>query len=127
MPVTLADPCDDLIRMLRQARARAGCADAGLTCAFEIRDAFPDTTNDDALFDDALSRFRAAGLEVIELPEPMRWSEDFGWFLKRRPGLYFGIGSGEDWPGLHTEAFHFDDALIPVALKALCAICGIGG
>ena len=110
-----------------QAFTEEGCAAQGMRCRFENRDVFTDTTNDDAVLADAEARFRAAGLPVQHLEVPMRWSEDFGWFLKRRPGLYFGIGSGEDWPGLHTEAFHFDDALIPVALKALSAICGIGG
>ena len=102
-----------------------GCAAQGMCCRFEDRDVFTDTTNDDAVFADAEARFRAAGLPVQYLEVPMRWSEDFGWFLKRRPGLYFGIGSGEDWPGLHTEAFCFDDALIPVSLNALSALCGI--
>ena len=74
-----------------------------MICAFELRDAFPDTTNDDALYDDALARFRKAGLPVVELAEPMRWSEDFGWLSKAVPGVYFGIGAGEHCPGLHTR------------------------
>ena len=65
---------------------------------------------------------RRAGLPVRMLDEPMRWSEDFGWMLKRAPGLYFGIGDGEDWPGLHTEGFCFDDGIIPAALAALEAL-----
>ncbi|MDO4867068.1 MAG: amidohydrolase [Clostridia bacterium] len=112
---------DALIAAIR-ARAEAGCAKAGMTYAFELRDVFPDTTNDDGAFDDALERFGRAGLNVVQLAEPMRWSEDFGWYLKRVPGLYFGIGAGEDWPGLHTDGFHFDDTLIPTALRALEAL-----
>ena len=27
------------------------------------------------------------------LPEPMRWSEDFGWYLHRIPGVYLGFGA----------------------------------
>ena len=105
-----------------EAEAEAGAAREGMTSRFEIVDVFPDTTNDDAVYDDALARFRAAGLPVHILREPMRWSEDFGWYLKRVPGLYFGIGAGEDWPGLHTGAFEFDDRLIPTALSALEAL-----
>ena len=82
-----------------EARAREGCVEQGMDFAFELRDGFPDTTNDDALFDDALARFRRAGLPVHMLAEPMRWSEDFGWILKRAPGVYFGIGDGENCPG----------------------------
>lgn len=101
---------------------REGCAAQGMTCAFERRDVFPDTTNGDAAFDDALARFEAAGLPVHTLAEPMRWSEDFGWLLKAVPGVYFGIGDGEDYPGLHTDAFQFDDGIIPAALRALWAL-----
>ncbi len=105
-----------------EAAARAGCAEEGLRCSFELRDVFPDTTNDSAAFDEALARFHSAGLPVVPLAEPMRWSEDFGWFLKRRPGVYFGIGAGEDCPGLHTAEYGFDDALLEAALRALCAL-----
>lgn len=105
-----------------EARAGATCRAAGMTCDFEIRDAFPDTTSDDALFDDALSRFEAAGLPVRMLDEPMRWSEDCGWLLKAVPGVFFGIGAGEDAPGLHTAEYGFDDALIAPAVRAFEAL-----
>ena len=112
---------DALIQKI-EARARAGCREAGMTCDFDIRDAFPDTTNDDAAFDDAMRRFEAAGLPVKLLDEPMRWSEDFGWILKEVPGVYFGIGDGEDWPGLHTEGFEFDDGVIEAGVRAFEAL-----
>lgn len=113
---------DALIDRIKD-RAEAGCADLDMACSFELRDVFPDTTGNDALYEDALERFDRAGLPVRTLAEPMRWSEDFGWYLKRVPGLYFGIGAGEDAPGLHTESFEFDDGLIPTALKAMWALC----
>ena len=112
---------DALIQNI-EARARTGCREAGMTCEFEIRDAFPDTTNDDTRFDEALARFTAAGLTVRLLDEPMRWSEDFGWILKKIPGVYFGIGAGEDWPGLHTAGYEFDDGLIEVGVRAFEAL-----
>ncbi len=105
-----------------EAEARAGCAGEGMRCAFERRDPFPDTTNDDDLYDDALRRFRGAGLPVHELAEPMRWSEDCGHLLKAVPGVFFGIGAGEDAPGLHTEGYAFDDALIAPAVRAFEAL-----
>jgi amidohydrolase len=112
---------DALIQKI-EARARAGCREAGMTCDFEIRDAFPDTTNDDAVFDGAMKRLEAAGLPVKILDEPMRWSEDFGWILKEAPGVYFGIGAGEDWPGLHTHGYEFDDGLIETGVRAFEAL-----
>lgn len=112
----------DALIQKTEARAAAGCREAGMNCAFEIRDAFPDTTNDDALFDDALARFRAAGIPVRLLEEPMRWSEDCGWLLKAVPGVYFGIGAGEESPGLHTESYCFDDDLIEPGVRAFEAL-----
>ena len=102
-----------------------GCAREGMTCSFALRDPFPDTTNDDEAFDEALSRFRAAGLPVTQLAEPMRWSEDFGWYLRERPGMFFGVGAGEDHPGLHTADYVFNDAALPRMLAAFEALAGI--
>ena len=65
---------------------------------------------------------REAGLPVVELPEPMRWSEDCGWLLRAAPGMFFGIGAGEDAPGLHTDGYAFDDALIAPAVRAFEAL-----
>ena len=109
---------DALVQKI-EARAQAGCSGASLKCDFEIRDAFPDTTNDDDRFDDVLARFNAAQLPVRLLDEPMRWSEDFGWLLKKVPGVYFGIGAGEACPGLHTDGYEFDDGLIEAGVKVL--------
>lgn len=109
-----------------EARTQAGCEAQGMLCRFELRDVFPDTANDDAVYLDALRRFRRAGLDIVELAEPMRWSEDFGWYLRQVPGLYFGIGAGENSPGLHTDGFCFDDGLIAPALRALEALVSDG-
>lgn len=95
------------------------CEEEGMTCRFGLRDVFPDTTNPPEIVDAALERFDAAGLPVKMLDEPMRWSEDFGWYLKRAPGMFFGVGIGEDHPGLHTAEYEFDDAIIEPAVKAL--------
>ena len=115
---------DALIQKI-EACARSSCLDAGMKCDFEIRDAFPDTTNDDALFDAAMNRFQAENLPVRLLGEPMRWSEDFGWLLREAPGVYFGIGAGEDCPGLHTEGYAFDDDLIETGGRAVGALLGL--
>ena len=37
--------------------------------------------------------------------------------LKAVPGVYFGIGAGEDAPGLHTPAYCWNDAVTEAALK----------
>ena len=117
----------DIDRLIDGVKAfvAEGCAAEGMTCAFSLRDPFPDTTVDDDALDEALAAFRAASLPVRTLDEPMRWSEDFGWYLRARPGVFFGIGSGETHPGLHTADYAFDDAVLPHALRAFCALAGL--
>lgn len=115
---------DALADAVRRAAAE-GCAAEGLTCAFETRDAFPDTTNAAPVVEEALGLWQRAGLQATELEAPMRWSEDFGWYLKRIPGMYFGVGAGEDCPGLHTAAYRFPDAVIAPAVDAFAALLGI--
>lgn len=102
--------------------ASAECAAGDLRCAFELRDVFPDTTVDPGCADEAVARWRAAGLNPVPLDAPMRWSEDFGWYLKQVPGVYFGVGAGEDCPGLHTAEYRFPDAVIAPAVAALLAL-----
>ena len=105
----------DLSRLKEQviARARALAERDGLTLETEETDVFPSTENDTR----CAAGLREA-LRAKELAEPMRWSEDFGHYLLRRPGAYFGVGAGESWPALHTENYEFPDALIPVMLQA---------
>jgi len=57
------------------------------------------------------------GEEIIEIEEPFRWSEDFGHFTSRYPAALFGIGSGEDSPGLHNNDYDFPDEIVPHATQ----------
>lgn len=98
------------------------CAEEGMQVRFELRDAFPDTVSDSVLHDDALQRWSKAGLHRQELLEPMRWSEDFGWYLKEKPGVFFGVGAGEQWPGLHTPEYEFNDRILEPAIAAFAAL-----
>lgn len=97
---------------------RAGCSREGMTCRFETRDVFPDTSNPPEIVDEALAKWHSAGIHPQILDEPMRWSEDFGWYLRQVPGMFFGVGIGEDHPGLHTDGYCFDDAIIGSAVEA---------
>ena len=108
-------------QLLRQ-KLETECAAEGMQVHFEVRDAFPDTVSDDAMLADARARWEKAGLPQQELAEPMRWSEDFGWYLKEAPGVFFGVGAGESWPGLHTPEYHFNDAVLDRAVAAFAAL-----
>ena len=56
-------------------------------------------------------------LNVIEIAQPFRWSEDFGHFLNKYKGALFGIGSGEDHPDLHNPDYDFPDEIIEPSVK----------
>lgn len=119
-----ASQAEDLLLLQQkiEALARTQCCAAGLTGTFTYCDEFPDTQNPAAystVYRQALER---AGLAVRELPEPMRWSEDFGWYLRQWPGLFFGIGAGENCPGLHTDAYEFPDEVLASAIRAFLAL-----
>ena len=90
----------------------------GIASRFVVQDAFPHTASTPALEARLEDAWRRKGLQVLPLEEPMRWSEDFGWYLGQVPGVFFGIGAGEACPGLHTPDYSFPDELLPAALKA---------
>jgi amidohydrolase len=84
-------------------------------------DEFPDTVNGA----DRVERCKASLLNqkipFMEISEPLRWSEDFGWYLKKADGMFFGVGAGEDCPGLHTKDYEFPDEVMKTALAAMKA------
>ena len=54
-----------------------------------------------------------AGLE-----QPMRWSEDFGHYLRRCPGAFFGIGAGETCRPLHSTEYQYPRELLAPSVQA---------
>lgn len=62
------------------------------------------------------------GLSVIQLSEPMRWSEDFSQFLLKWPGALFCIGSGESHPQLHNPDYDFPDEILATASSLFISI-----
>jgi len=47
-----------------------------------------------------------------EASRPTMVCEDFAFYLENREGAAFFLGLGEDWPGLHTQEYDFNDAVI---------------
>jgi hippurate hydrolase len=46
-----------------------------------------------------------------ELEEPSMTAEDFAWYQRFVPGMFFFLGLG-DSPALHTVNFDFDDEIL---------------
>ncbi len=95
-------------RIIELCREKA----AGMEFSFDVKDPFPETRNDDGCVDKLFSVWPGGKW----LDEPMRWSEDFGWYLKKAKGAFFGIGGGDCAP-LHTEKYDFPDEILETAVE----------
>ncbi|MBC5659363.1 amidohydrolase [Anaerosacchariphilus sp. NSJ-68] len=95
------------LRQIILTRAEELAAQDSLTLEAEEQDVFPATENDKTSAEKVL---KACGGRILQ--EPMRWSEDFGHYLKHCRGAFFGIGAGADHPGLHTETYEYPDGLL---------------
>ena len=104
------------LEFLREAvwRTAKDLAEAdGLGFEMEEQDIFPATENDPGCAVKVMERCNGKPLEV-----PMRWSEDFGHYLKKCKGAFFGIGAGEDHEALHTIHYEYPDELLEHTVTA---------
>ena len=92
---------DDLLAIGRDVEAETGCR-----VEISMSDGYPAILNPDDLFERA---GRAASFE--ELEEPSMTSEDFSWYQRYLPGMFFFIGLG-DTPALHANNFNFDESIL---------------
>ena len=96
---------DEVFEHLRDGVRRIGAEVAAKTgCTFDIRmgEGYPAVMNPPALY----QRVRAL-VEFAQLPEPSMTTEDFSWYQRSLPGVFFLLGVG-DTPPLHAENFDFD-------------------
>ncbi|MCF0121038.1 MAG: M20/M25/M40 family metallo-hydrolase, partial [Oscillospiraceae bacterium] len=109
---------DKIKKYLRTIAAE--CADAfALELEISEQDVFPATENDGP---SALRLIELNGGELLE--EPMRWSEDFGHYLRVCRGAFFGIGAG-DIPALHTGEYKYPGELLEYQAGAFIKLLNI--
>ncbi|MFH1051235.1 MAG: amidohydrolase [bacterium] len=77
---------------------------------------FPSTINDDYCNDIIINSAKYLNKEIINPSEPLPWSEDFGWYLQKYKGAFFGIGSGVEHPQLHNSDYDFPDEIIETGI-----------
>lgn len=81
-------------------------------------DMYPPVTNDSELYNILKKSIDGSILEKIE---PMMIAEDFAYFQKEVPGLFFFLGSKNDDKeyiyDLHSNNFNFDEKILLLALK----------
>ena len=110
------DEYDALVEGMKN-KALQGAAEQGLECALSFVEPFPATVNTAACVQKLKHTAEGLGLKTAYLQEPMRWSEDFGYYLQKAQGAFFGMGCGEQHAGLHTAAYEFNDAIIYAAVE----------
>ncbi len=85
----------------REVEAEFGCR-----VAVHRNDGYPAVMNPESLYD----RVRACA-EFRELDAPSMTAEDFSWYQRYIPGMFFFLGLG-DTPALHADNFDFDDSIL---------------
>ncbi len=81
-------------------------ADTGCTVEISMNDGYPAVMNPQDLY-----RRVADCVPLRPLPEPSMTAEDFSWYQRYLPGLFFFLGLG-DVPPLHADTFDFDDTIL---------------
>lgn len=104
-------------------RAKALAQRDGLRIEMQEIEMFPATENDLEAVQNLREAAERANCPVRMLAEPFRWSEDFGWYLQRHRGAFFGVGAGEDCPQLHTAEYEFRDSVMQTAVRVFVALC----
>lgn len=79
-------------------------------------DPFTALVNDPAAVDLIHSAAHETGRAVKKMPEPFRWSDDFGCFTAVAKGAMFGLGAGLSHHPLHSSTYDFPDDLIPMGV-----------
>lgn len=90
----------------------------------EEHDYFPATTVDSKIVDSLAKIFSEKKITYRINDFPFRWSEDFGYFTQKYPGVYFGLGSGEDCKPLHDTHYEFPDELLKKGAEVYLSIVG---
>ncbi len=97
----------------------------GLEYGFEYCDVFPETANHAESVEKVEAVCRQLGVPVREMAEPLRGSEDFGYYTKRTKGAMFNMGNGEDYPPVHSGEFDFPDEHIERAVELFKALAAL--
>ena len=92
---------DGLYDIAREVEAETGC-----TVRVSTSDGYPAILNPADLF----ARARQA-VAFATLDTPSMTTEDFSWYQRYLPGMFFFLGLG-DAPALHADTFDFDESIL---------------
>ncbi len=123
---TLNTDMQDKIHEKIQLTATKIAESAGAIADVRITKGYPITFNDPELTDLMLPSLRhVAGDENVKLVNAITGAEDFSFYQKQIPGLYFFIGAmpkgtnTEDAPPHHSPDFYIDESCLKLGIRAL--------
>ncbi len=126
----------DEIHMRIKRTAESIAEAAGAKAEVTITTGYPITYNDPALTEKTLPTFRrVAGAANVRLVNPVLGAEDFSFFQKNVPGVYFWLGTrpanqtAEEAPSNHSPMFFVDESGLALGVRALAhvAVDFLGG
>lgn len=80
--------------------------ETGCTVKVDMGDGYPAVLNPADLYE----RVKAVA-DFAELDKPMMITEDFSWYQRYLPGMFFFLGAG-DVPPLHADTFNFNEMIL---------------
>ena len=93
---------DRLKRMAEEIAAETGC-----DVHVHTSQGYPAVINPPEI----CARVKECGVSYANVPLPAMTTEDFSWYQRHLPGMFFFLGVG-DTPALHNGAFDFDDTVL---------------
>ena len=94
---------DRLLEIAKEVEAQFGC-----TVKVHLSNGYPAIHNPQELHDKV---YAIAPFEHLE--EPSMTTEDFSWYQRYVPGMFFFLGLG-DTPALHSDNFDFDESVLNI-------------
>lgn len=123
--LTLRAEREDDMRTFRNAvvnLAERLAKENSLTVDIIGSDYFPETLSDSRCVRKIIEAAKKLNLEIINMPEAIRASEDFGYYTKQIHGAIFYIGNGENYPAIHTAEYDFNDEILETAVDMFVKI-----
>lgn len=84
----------------------------GLEVSFSFYEEFPETYDHKESIEKIRRIAKENNFPLYEMKDPIRSSEDFGYYTKNTKGAMIWMGAGENSPALHSNDYDFNDKLI---------------